>query len=76
MPKLPVITGMRLVRVLSKKLDFVEIRRESSHVSLWRERDNIHVTIPVHQGKELGKGLLSKILKDVGVTADDLRNLL
>ena len=75
MPKLPIITGDQLVKALLQ-VDFVQIRRESSHVSLWRERDNQHITIPVHRGKVLGKGLLSRILKDIGLSAGGLRKLL
>lgn len=75
MPKLPAITGDQLVKVLLR-VGFAQIRRESSHVSLWREQDNQHITIPVHRGKMLGKGLLSRILKDIGLAVDDLRKLL
>lgn len=75
MPKLPVIGGDKLGKALLK-VGFEEIRQESSHVSLWREQDNKHITIPVHRGKMLGKGLLSRILKDVGLSVDELRKLL
>lgn len=75
MPKLPAITGDQLIKALLQ-VGFLQIRRESSHVSLWRERDNQHITVPVHRGKTLGKGLLSRILKDIGLPADDLRKLL
>lgn len=75
MPKLPAIGGDKLVKALLK-VGFEKIRQESSHVSLWREQDNKHITIPVHHGKMLGKGLLSRILKDVGLPVDELRKLL
>ena len=75
MPKLPVITGEKLAKVLCKK-GFIKIRQESSHVSLWREQDNKHITIPMHGGTPLGKGLLSRILKDIGLPIDELRKLL
>lgn len=74
MPKLPVIGGDKLVKALLK-VGFVKIRQESSHVSLWREQDNKHITIPVHRGTLLGKGLLNRILKDVGLSVDELRKL-
>lgn len=75
MPKLPVIGGNKLAKALLKA-GFVKIRQESSHVSLWRERDNKHITIPVHRSTPLGKGLLGKILKDVGLSVDELRKFL
>ena len=75
MPKLPVIGGNKLVKALLK-VGFVKIRQESSHVSLWRERDNQHITIPVHRSTPLGRGLLSRILKDVGLSVNGLRGLL
>lgn len=58
------------------RVGFVKIRQESSHVSLWRERDNLHITIPVHVGRALGRGLLSRVLKDVGLSVEGLRKLL
>ena len=75
MPKLPAITGDQLVKALLQ-VGFVQIRQERSHVSLWRERDNQHITVPVHRGKMIGKGLLNRILKDIGLTVDDLKKLL
>ena len=72
---MPVITGGQLVKVLLQ-VGFVQIRQESSHVSLWREQDNQHVTIPVHRGKTLGKGILSRIMKDANLSVDNLRKLL
>lgn len=75
MPRLPIVTGDKLVKILLK-VGFEQIRRESSHVSLWRERDNLHITVPVHVGRAIGKGLLSRILKDIGLSVEGLRKLL
>ncbi|MFH0905402.1 MAG: type II toxin-antitoxin system HicA family toxin [bacterium] len=75
MPRIPITAGDKLVKALLK-VGFEQIRRESSHVSLWREHDNLHITIPVHIGRTLGKGLLSRVLKDVGLSVEGLRKLL
>jgi predicted RNA binding protein YcfA (HicA-like mRNA interferase family) len=38
---------------------------------LWHEERKIGVTIPVHTGCEIGRGLASRILKDAGFTTED-----
>ena len=62
MPKLPSVTANEIIKAL-KKIGFVEIRQKGSHLRL-KHPDNRIVTIPVHSGKILGKGLLKKILRD------------
>jgi len=67
MPKLPSVSGERVVRAL-KKAGFVELRQKGGHVSLEkRAGDKVFKTIvPMHS--ELAKGTLSDILKQCGVT--------
>ncbi|WP_017294719.1 type II toxin-antitoxin system HicA family toxin [Geminocystis herdmanii] len=62
MPKLPSVTANEIIKAL-KKIGFVEIRQKGSHLRL-KHPDNRIVTIPVHSGKILGKGLFTKILRD------------
>src|SRR5579859_1106238 len=67
MPKLPSVSGERVVRAL-KRAGFVELRQKGSHVSLEkRTPDRIFKTVvPMHG--ELAKGTLSDILKQSGLT--------
>jgi predicted RNA binding protein YcfA (HicA-like mRNA interferase family) len=69
-PKLPTITANRLLAVL-KHHGFAVVRQSGSHVIL-ENADGTHVTVPVHQGRDLGKGLLRQIMRDANLSVDDL----
>ncbi len=66
------ISGKELISIL-KKQGFIIIRQVGSHAFLQKEK--IRTTIPIHNNKDIGKGLLSKILKDVGLTKEELQRL-
>ena len=70
MPKLPSVSGERVIRAL-KRVGFVELRHKGSHVSLEkRTGDKVFKTVvPIHN--ELAKGTLSDILKQCGLTLDE-----
>ncbi|WP_019499069.1 type II toxin-antitoxin system HicA family toxin [Pseudanabaena sp. PCC 6802] len=74
MAKLPNLTGEELIAAL-QKIGFYIVRQKGSHVRMKHE-DNRVVSIPVHVGKTIGKGLLLKILRDSDLTKDELLNLL
>lgn len=74
MPKLPVIKGSELIAAL-RKAGFETVRQRGSHVRL-RHPDGRVVTIPIHAGEELGRGLLRKILRDADLSVGELINLL
>ncbi len=69
-PKLPAITASQLLTVL-KQHDFVAVRQNGSHVIL-EHPNGTYVTVPVHQGHDIGKGLLRQIMRDANLTVDDL----
>lgn len=71
MAKLPVISGRDLVQIL-QKIGFRVIRQKGSHVSM--RKDNFKTVIPLHD--ELAKGTLLGILKQCGLSKDDLLDLL
>lgn len=56
--------GKDLVKLL-KQHGFVELRVEGSHHYL--EKDGVKISVPVHAGKDVKKGLLNRILKDAGL---------
>ncbi len=74
MPKLPAIAGDQLIRAL-EKVDFQIIRQRGSHVRMEHDDGRV-VTVPVHAGKSLGKGLLRKILRDAEITVAELIGLI
>jgi len=75
MPKLPSVSGERLVRAL-KRAGFLELRQKGSHVSLEkRTADRVFKTVvPMHN--ELAKGALSDILKQSGLTLEEFLEIL
>ncbi|MDB9376010.1 type II toxin-antitoxin system HicA family toxin [Nodularia sphaerocarpa] len=74
MAKLPNPTGEELIAAL-QKIGFCVIRQKGSHVRMKHE-DNRVVSIPVHAGKTIGKGLLLKILRDTDISKDELLDIL
>jgi predicted RNA binding protein YcfA (HicA-like mRNA interferase family) len=74
MPKLPTVTARELITAL-EKIDFSVVRQKGSHVRM-RHEDGRIVTIPMHAGKVIGKGLLLKILRDADLTKEALIELL
>jgi len=62
-----------IIRVL-KKLGFVKIRQSGSH-AVFRHSDGRWTTVSIHKGKDVGKGLLRKILKDANISVDDFERL-
>ena len=71
MAKLPVLSGRDLIEHL-QKMGFHIVRQKGSHVSL--KKDKHKTVIPLHD--ELAKGTLLGILKQCGLTKDDLLDLL
>lgn len=75
MPKLPIVSGKDVIKVLSG-IGFRHVRTKGSHAILNKQVNGIKVTIPVPLHKELAKGTLKSIMKQAGLTLDDLLKLL
>jgi predicted RNA binding protein YcfA (HicA-like mRNA interferase family) len=75
MPKLPSVSGERVVRAL-KRAGFIELRQRGSHVSLEKRTaaNVLKVVVPMHS--TLDKGTLSDIIKDTGLTLEEFLALL
>ncbi|MEO8347437.1 MAG: type II toxin-antitoxin system HicA family toxin [Acidobacteriota bacterium] len=69
-PKLPALSAPRLITIL-RKHGFSEVRQSGSHVVL-RHDDGRRTTVPLHSSRDLGKGLLRKILRDANLEVEDL----
>lgn len=74
MSRMPQVTAQELVRFLRKQ-GFVDDRQAGSHLTLWNEGKRISVTVPIHTGCDLGRGLAVRILKDAGFTVEDYLRL-
>ena len=69
-PRLPAIPAAKLLRIL-RAPGFDIARQSGSHVVL-RHPDGRRVTVPVHQSRDLGRGLLRRIMKDAKLSRDDV----
>jgi predicted RNA binding protein YcfA (HicA-like mRNA interferase family) len=74
MSRMPQVTARELVRFL-KSQGFTEDRQSSSHLTLWHVERNVSVTIPVHTGCDIGRGLAVRLLKDAGFSVEDYLRL-
>jgi len=71
-PKHPRLTGKELVAALARH-GFVVFRVRGSHHVL-KHKDGRVSVVPVHGKETIGPGLLSQILRDCELAADDLRS--
>lgn len=75
MPKIPIISGEKLIKAL-KKDNFILNRIRGSHHILIHKEKQVTVSVPFHKGKTLGKGITLAIIKDAGLTIEDFLKLL
>ncbi|MDE1854214.1 MAG: type II toxin-antitoxin system HicA family toxin [Thaumarchaeota archaeon] len=67
MSRLPAISGMDLVKILTKHFGFRVLRQKGSHVT--PTNDMSFITVPMHA--ELDKGTLRAILTDARIERED-----
>ncbi len=72
-PRQPVVSGAALIGALERD-GWRVVRQHGSHVRLKKENRRSALVVPLH--KEIRKGTLGAILRDAGLTPDELRNLL
>ncbi|OOC52498.1 MULTISPECIES: type II toxin-antitoxin system HicA family toxin [Nocardiopsis] len=68
---IPIASGPQVVTAL-KRVGFEHVRTKGDHAKL--RRGERTVIVPLH--KELKRGTTSSILKQAGLSADELRDLL
>lgn len=73
MSKLPVVSGAECVKALERS-GFVVDRQRGSHIVLVREEPRATVSVPDH--KELDRGTLRAIIRQVGLSVDEFVELL
>jgi predicted RNA binding protein YcfA (HicA-like mRNA interferase family) len=62
MPKLPVLSGKELIKLL-ENLGFITVRVNGSHHRM-KSADGRVTTVPVHGNNDLPVGLLRKIIRE------------
>ena len=75
MPKQPVVSGREFVRVL-EKLGYEFIRQRGSHHIMVNRREGRTIPVPCHANRPLTKYTLAALMREAGITADELRGLL
>lgn len=74
MLKLPVVSGIKIVKAFAKIGYYVD-HQTGSHIILRQEREpHRRITIPKH--KEISKGTLRAIIRQVGLTRKEFIELL
>jgi predicted RNA binding protein YcfA (HicA-like mRNA interferase family) len=74
MPRLPRLRGREVIAAL-RRAGFVVSRIRGSH-HFMQHSDGRRTVVPVHSGEVIGPGLLSKILKDVEMEAEEFQKWL
>jgi len=65
--KIPIISGLDCIKILTKHFDFIPLRRKGSHVTL--SNGTMFITVPIH--KKLKKGTLQGIIKQSGLSREE-----
>lgn len=71
----PVVSGREAVKCFLR-VGYVLVRQRGSHMRLIHPKDANRKPLTVPDHRELGKGLLRKLLRDAQVTVDDFSQLL
>ena len=74
MPKLPALTPKKVIRILESR-GFILDRVKGSHHVYYNPATRRRVVVPQHS-KELPKGTLIEILKQAGISREELDELL
>ena len=71
--KLPVVEAKTVIKILQLK-GYKTIGQNGSHVQFKNEKGTI-ITVSVHPGRPIGRGLLRKIIRDLEVSRDEFIEL-
>lgn len=75
MPRRPVISGDQAVKAF-ERLGYHAVRQRGSHIRLLHPVDPVRRPLTVPRHKELGHGLLRKLLRDANLTPEQFSRLL
>jgi predicted RNA binding protein YcfA (HicA-like mRNA interferase family) len=73
--KLPILKPEELIKLL-EKIGFSCTRKSKGSHFRYKHPDGRKTTVPVHKGKDISRGLLRKILRDVDISVEELNKLL
>lgn len=75
MPRMPIIPARKLIKVL-KKSGFIHDHTEGGHYIFYNPEKKITISVPVHKGRDLGRGITLAILKDAKISIEEFLKLL
>lgn len=67
--KLPLLSAKEVIRIL-RKMGFEEIRQKGSH-KYFKHPDGRTTVVPVHPGRDIGRGLLKRIMNEIEVDREE-----
>lgn len=67
--KLPLLDAKELIKILNK-MGFEVIRQRGSHIYM-KHKDGRCTVVPLHAGREIGRGLLKRILNEIDVSREE-----
>lgn len=71
--KLPLLSAKELIAILEKP-GFSEARQKGSH-KYFKHPDGRATVVPVHGGRDIGRGLLRKIMGELGIKREEFLEL-
>ena len=74
MPKIPIVSAIKVIKVLSK-IGYEADHQTGSHIIL-RHREMPHKRLTVPNHKEIARGTLKAILEEAGLTVQEFTVLL
>jgi predicted RNA binding protein YcfA (HicA-like mRNA interferase family) len=75
MTKLPVIRDRKLIQVLKKLGFFEHTERGGSHL-VFKHADGRRTVVARHAGKDIPRGTLRAILRDVNISIEEFNKLI
>ncbi|MBV8126902.1 MAG: type II toxin-antitoxin system HicA family toxin [Planctomycetaceae bacterium] len=73
--ELPILKPRELIRAL-ERIGFRLLRKSRGSHWQFEHPDGRQTTVPVHKGRDIGPGLLRKILRDIELGPEELRDWL
>lgn len=71
MSKLPSLKARELIKKLHE-FGFYQTRQKGSH-AFFLHQDGRSTVVPIHSAKQIGKGLLRSILRDINISPEEFK---
>lgn len=75
MAKLPVLSGLEVIKIL-KKVGFEPVRQKGSHIILVRQESDRKRAVVVPNHKEVDPGTLLEIIRQAGLKREEFEKLM